>query len=181
MTDIIIETAKVKFIKIIDLLKQDLSTIRTGRATPSLVENLEVSAYDTKMKLIELATITAPEPHLLMVVPYDQTNINEISKTISSANLGLNPVVDKEIIRISVPMLSEERRMELVKLMYQKLESGRVMVRQLRREIMDEIKANAENEDEEKRQEKELQDTVDKMIGEIDMLGETKKKELMAI
>lgn len=181
MTDIIIETARSKFFKIIELLKQDLATVRTGRATPSLVENIEVTAYDTRMKLIELATINAPEPHLLIVSPYDQNNINEIIKAISSANLGLNPVSDKEIIRITVPMLNEERRLELVKLMNQKLEGAKVMVRQVRREVMDEIKKSAENEDEEKRLDKELQELVDKMIGEIDVLGENKEKELMTV
>ena len=181
MPDQIIENAKIRFLKAIDLLKQDLATIRTGRATPSLVENVPVSAYGTKMKLIELANIHAPEPHLLVVSPYDQTNINEISKAITAANLGLTPMVDNYIIRITVALLSQERREELVKLMHQKLEGGRVMLRQIRREMMEEIEKTAENEDEEKRLDKEMQDLVDKMMAEADVLGEQKEDELMTV
>jgi ribosome recycling factor len=181
MSDLLIEKAKIKFHKTIDLLKQDLATIRTGRAAPSLIENLEISAYGAAMRLIELATITAPEPHILLVTPFDQTNINEIAKTILGANIGLNPVVDNNLIRITVPMLTEERRIELVKMMHQKLEGARVMVRQSRREMIDEIQSGAQNEDEVKRLEKELQDLVDKVIGEIDLLGEIKEKELLTL
>lgn len=181
MTDLQLENAKLQLQKVIDLLKNDLLNVRTGRATPSLIENLEVSAYETRMKLIELATITSPEPHLLLVTPFDADNMTEITKAILSANLGLSPVIDGTLIRITVPGLTEERRLELVKLMHQKLESARVMIRQVRRESMDEIKKNAQNEDEEKRLDENLQDLIDEMIGEIDLIGQQKEQELMTI
>lgn len=181
MSDLIIDNAKIKFQKALELLRQDLASIRTGRASPSLIENLELNAYGTKMRLIELATIHAPEPHILMVTPFDITNIDEISKAIASANLGLNPVVDNNLIRISVPLLTEDRRNELIKLMHQKLEAGKVMLRQSRHEVMDEIESDSTNEDDQKRLEKELQVVLDEMIGEIDLLGDAKEKDLMTV
>ena len=181
MTETIIQSAQAKFLKVIDLLKADLSTIHTGRASPSLVENIEITAYGSKMHLIELATIHAPEHNILVLTPFDINNINEISKAIASTNTGLTPVVDNNVIRITVPMLSEERRGELVKLMHQKLESARVMLRQARREEMDEIKKFSENEDEQKRLEKEVQEMIDKMMGEVELLGEMKEKDLMNV
>lgn len=179
--DLIIDQGKIKFQKALALLKQDLATLRTGRATPTLIENVEIDAYGIKMRLIELATINAPEPHILLVAPFDQTNITSIAKAISAINIGLNPVVDNNLIRITVPLLTEERRQEMVKTMHQKLEGGRVMVRQIRREIMDQIEKTAPNEDEVKRLDKELKIVVDEMIGEIDLLGDVKEKELMSV
>ncbi len=181
MTETIIQTAQTKFLKVIDLLKLDLATIRTGRAAPSLVENLEITAYGNRMHLIELATIYAPEHNILVITPFDIGNVEEIAKVITTANLGLTPVVDNNIIRITVPMLTEERRTELVRLMNQKLESARVMIRQVRHEMMTEISKTSQNEDEQKRLEKEVQETVDKMIGEVELLGENKEKDLMTV
>ncbi|MBI3385040.1 ribosome recycling factor [Candidatus Gottesmanbacteria bacterium] len=181
MSETIIQNAQLKFLKVIDLLKLDLATIRTGRATPSLVENLELTAYGSKMHLIELATIHAPEHNVLVITPFDLNNLQEITKAITMANLGLTPVIDNNVIRITVPMLSEERRAELVKLMHQKLESARIMIRQARREVMEEIAKSAPNEDEQKRLEKEGQDVVDKMMGEVELLGENKEKELTTV
>ncbi len=181
MSETIIQTAQLRFLKVIDLLKLDLATIRTGRATPSLVENVEVMAYGSKMHLIELATIHAPEHNVLIITPFDINNVSEIAKAITTANLGLTPVVDNNIIRITVPLLTEERRAKLVKLMHQKLESARVMIRQVRREVIEEISKSSKNEDEQKRLEKEVQDVVNKMIGEVEFLGENKEKELTMV
>ena len=175
------DSARIKLIKALELLKQELATIRTGRATPSFIENLEVEAYGSRMRLIELATIHAPEPHILIVSPFDLTNIESIVKAISSSNMGLNPVPEENLIRINVPSLTEERRMELVKLMHAKIEGGKIMVRQIRRDLLDEIEKNSPNDDEKKRLEKELQQLVDEISGEIDLLGTQKEKELMTV
>lgn len=181
MSEQIISEAKVKFHKAIEILKSELSTIRTGRATPALIENIEIEAYGTRMRLMELATISSPDVHLLIVTPFDRSNLESIVKAISSSNTGLNPVPEENLIRISVPSLTNERRMELVKMMHQKLEGGKIMVRQTRRDVMDDIAKNAENDDEKKRLEKELQLLVDEMIAEIDLLGSQKEKELTTI
>lgn len=181
MAEQTIENAKIKLIKAVDLLKQELTTIRTGRATPSLIENLEVEAYGSRMKLIELATIHAPEPHILIVTPFDLTNIETITKAISSGNMGLNPIPEENLIRINVPSLTEERRVELVKLMHTKIEGGKIMIRQIRRDVLDEIDKNLPNDDEKKRLEKELQQLVEEISGEIDLLGAQKEKELMTV
>lgn len=181
MSEQIISNSKAKFLKAVDLLKQELATIRTGRAAPSLIENLEVEAYGTRMRLIELGTIHAPEPHLLLVTPFDPVNVDTIVKAIISSNTGLNAIAEENLIRINVPSLTEDRRRELVKLMHVKIEGGKVMVRQVRREILDDIDKVAQNDDEKKRLEKELQQIVDEIIAEIEMLGEQKEKELLTV
>src|SRR6266498_627345 len=123
---------KQKLQKVLDVLKDDLATIRTGRATPSLVENLVVSAYggSAKLKVMELATIATSDTKTLVLTPFDPSIIGEIQKGIEAANVGFTPVIDGNIIRISIPPLSQERRKELIKAMHQKLENGKIMVRQ---------------------------------------------------
>src|SRR6266498_1274710 len=130
---------KQKLQKVLDVLKDDLATIRTGRATPSLVENLVVSAYggSAKLKVMELATIGASDTKTLVLTPFDPSIIHELQKGIEAASAGLNPIIDGTLLRISIPPLSLERRQELIKAMKQKLENGRIMVRQVRHEAME--------------------------------------------
>jgi ribosome recycling factor len=178
---------KLRMVKAIEVLKQDLATLRTGRASASAVENIEVLVYGgaQKLKIIELASITTPDPHLILISPWDQSIIGDIAKGIQVANVGLSPVVDSTTIRIAIPPLSEERRQELVKAMHQKLEAGKVMVRQIRHDLMSEIKraydAKEMIEDDQKRLEDELQKLTDEMMGEIESLGRVKEQELMTV
>lgn len=171
--------------KILDIIKSDIGTIRTGRATPALVENLSVMVYggSAKMKVLEVATIGTLDTQTLVITPFDHSIILEIEKGIRESNTGLSPVVDGTVIRISLPPLSQERREELIKLMHQKLENGKVMVRQARHETMEKIKKNEEgvSEDEVERLEKEAQKMVDDAIAMVESIGKQKSDELMQI
>lgn len=178
---------KQKIEKVLDILHTDLATIRTGRATTSLVENIVINAYGgtQRLRVIELATIVVSDSQTLLLTPYDQSIIHEIEKGIHEASVGLNPVVDGQFVRISVPSLSEERRQELIKLMKHKLENGRVMVRQARHEAMNDIKkwhADKEiSDDDMLRMEKETQRVIDETMEAIDGMGKRKEDELLQI
>lgn len=177
--------------KTLEILRVDLASIRTGKATPALVEDVIVSVYggSTRLKIKELVTITILDSQTLVIIPFDASIIGEIQKGIMEANIGLNPSSDGQNIRISIPPLSEERRGELIKLMHQKLENGRIMVRQVRHEAMQEIKksfGHAQDhgqisEDEKERIEKEVQKVTDETNAEIDAMGKKKEEELIQI
>ena len=173
--------------KVLDLLMTDLATVRTGRATSSLIENIIVTVYagSTSLTIKELATIATADPQTLVLTPFDPSIAGEIQKGILEANVGLNPSCDGQIIRISIPPLSEERRRELIHLMRQKLESGRIMVRQARHEAMAQIKKDFESkaisEDDRQRLEKQTQIITDEFVSHIDSLGAKKEEELMQI
>lgn len=176
-------TAQVtpKFQKAVEVVKQDLATIRTGKASPQLIENLLVDAYGTKMKLIELSTVAATDPTNLVVTPFDQGNVDAIIKAISSAHLGLTAVPEDTRIRVVVPALSQERREEYVRLVKTKIEGGKVMVRQIRHEAMEDVSKSDLDEDSKDRMEKEVQTMTDKVTAELDSLAATKEKELMQV
>ena len=182
--DPLAEQTKIKIGKVLDILKGDLDTIRTGRATPSLVENIIINAYGgtAKLKVMELATIGAIDTQTLVITPFDPSIIGEIQKGIEAANAGFTPNIDGNLIRISIPPLSQERRGELIKAMRLKLENGKIMVRQVRHEAMDDIKKEfAGLEDDIKRQEKEVQKIVDDTVETIENWGQQKEEELMKI
>lgn len=182
--DPLAEQTQKKIDKVLDILKGDLSTIRTGRATPALVENIVINAYGgtAKLKVMELATVSVSDAHALTIAPFDISIINEIQKGIESANLGFTSAVDGHIIRISIPPLTQERREELIKSMKQRLENGKIMVRQVRHDAMDQIKKEFEGrEDDIKRLEKEVQKLVDEAVSSIDDLGKQKEQELLQI
>lgn len=176
-----------KMMKAIKILEEDLATIRTGRATPALVENLDISAYNntTHLKLKEMATITTDGARMLVIAPFDPSVIRDIERGISSANLGFTGAVDGSIIRISIPPLTDERRQQYIKLCHAKVEGGRVMVRQVRHEFMADLKRQFEakeiGEDDKKSLEKVLQTATDEMISEIDVFRERKETELSQI
>ena len=169
--------------KVFELLHGDLGTIRTGRATPALVENVIISAYGntTKLKIKELATIGITDSQTIVITPFDASIIEEIQKGIVEANIGMNPVVDGHVIRVSIPLLSQERRQELIKLMSHKLENGKVMIRQIRQKTMIDIKNKKLPEDDEKRLEKEIQKIVDDSITQVEDAGKAKELELLQI
>lgn len=178
---------KDKMQKIMDFVKGDIATIRTGRATPTLIENIIIGAYGgtAKMRVMELATITASDTQSLLVTPYDQSIIGDIRRDIEAANVGLTPVIDNNVIRIAVPALTTERRTEYVKMLHKKLEDGRVKLRQVRHDMMSELKRQFEDktiyEDDRVRVEEELQKLTDKMMEEIETLGKAKEEELMRV
>lgn len=173
--------------KALDIIRQDLGTIRTGRATPALIENVVLSVYGRtqKLKIAELATISTSDSRTLIIAPFDISIIEEIQRGILEANIGLTPAIDGEVIRITIPPLSSERRQEYLKLAKQKLESGRIMIRQIRHEVMSDLKRKFEakevSEDDRRRMENDLQDLTDKYISEIEDLGRRKEEELLQV
>lgn len=176
-----------RFQKIVDLVAADLSGIRTGRASPALVENIVVPAYGgtQRMRIVELATLSSPDPTQIVISPWDKSIIGDIKKGILEANIGMNPNIDGEIIRIIIPPLTTEDREKYVKLLSVKLENGRVMIRQARGDEMHEIKKKFEvkevTEDEKFSQEKRLQELTDQFIAKIEEMGEKKKQDLLQI
>lgn len=182
-----LEQLRQRMQKVMEVLRTDLATVRTGRATPSLVENIVINAYAgaPKLKVMELATIQAPDPQTLIITPFDASITSEIHKGILEAKVGFNPAIDGVIIRISIPPLSEERREQLIHLMHQKLENGRIMVRQVRHEAMNDIKKQYNDKTISENMmvhlEREVQKITDEVISEIDSLGEKKEEELMQI
>ena len=185
MTDLI--DIKQKMQKTVDFVKTDVSTIRTGRASTALVENIVIKAYggSTAMKVMEMASISTPDAQSIAISPYDQSTIGEIRRDIEAANIGLTPIIDNNLVRIAVPALTAERRQEYVKLLHTKLEDGRVKVRQIRHDHMSELKRAFEEkeitEDDRKRNEEELQKITDAMMTQIESIGEAKETELTTI
>lgn len=177
----LVSQTKQKMQKALEVLRGDFATIRTGRATPSLVDHLVVNVYGgtARMKIVELATIGASDSQTLLLTPFDPSIIGEIQKGILEANIGLTPSIDGQNIRISIPPLSEERRRQLIHLMKQKLENGKIMVRQMRHDAMTDIKKQELPEDEEKRLEVEIQKLTDEMVEEIELMGKKKEEDLM--
>lgn len=173
--------------KAVAALINDLASFRTGRATPSLVENIIIPAYGgtQKLKVVELGTINVTDAHAITITPWDPSIIGEIKKGILEANIGLTPVIDNELVRIAVPELTTDQRQQFVKLLGSKLESGRVSIRQIRQDHMHEIKKDFDNkelsEEERDRAEIELQKLTDEMIERINEAGERKETELMTV
>lgn len=178
--------AQEKMTKALQVLAEDLATLRTGQANPALIEKIMVEAYETKMPLVELATITTSGPNQLLVTPFDQTIIGDINRSLClDRNLGLSSIIDNNVIRIQIPPLTQERRQEFTKILHQKLEAGRVMIRQIRHEKMAEIDQAFEvkqmSEDEKFRLHQELQKITDEFNGQIEEMGQRKEAELLAI
>ena len=163
----------------------ELNSLRTGRASPSFVENLSIDAYGTKTPLNQLATINVPEPRMLVVQPYDRSIIGAIEKAIMASELGVTPSNDGAVIRLPFPQLTEETRKNLVKRAHTMAEEGRVAVRNVRRHAKDELeklkKDGKLGEDELKRAEKDLQKETDQHVAEIDQLLAQKEKELWEV
>ena len=180
-----LSSAQKKMQDAIGHLKTELSQIRTGRANASLVSDILVEVYNTKMMVKELAQISTPEPAVILVSSYDKSIITNIVGGITKANVGLNPVVDGDLIRIVIPPLTSERREEFIKQMHSILEKYRVEIRQIRHETREELKnekaSGAVSEDEEKRQGEALQKLHDEYIEMIEVAGKNKETELMNI
>lgn len=171
--------------KAVEFMMHEFAAIRTGKASPALVENLDVHAYDTMMKLKQLALISAPEPRLLVIQPFDASTVKDIERSINESKIGINPVVDGKIIRIPIPELSEERRRDLAKTVKQIAEDSRVRIRSCRRDAMDTAKKLQKEgeltEDDLKTAETDIQKLTDKYVGSIDKHVEAKEAELLKI
>lgn len=168
------------------LLRQDLNSLKAGRATPLLVERIMIEAYGTKMALMELATISVAGPNQLIVTPFDQMITKDVVRSLAmDRGLGISPIQDGNIIRLNIPPLTEERRKELVKVLGQKLETTRIMIRQIRGDKMREIReagaAKLINEDEKFRLESELQKITDEFNEKIEQVGSQKEEELLSV
>lgn len=177
---------KKKLEAVVELVKNDMNSVKTGRAKPSLIEHIQIEAYEgATMPLVELASISAPDPHLLVVSPWDQSVIKKIETGLSKSDMQLNPVVDGQVIRINIPALTEERRRDLVKLTKQKLESGKEMMRGIRNEMKKDVDSKegqpGVSEDDINLWMKEMQEIYEDFMKQLDDLGEVKEKELMEI
>ena len=169
-----------EFTKIVEHLKSELATLRTGRASASLVEHLEVEYYGAKTPLQGIAQITVPEPRQIAIQPWDKNALKDIEKAVQTSNLGINPVNDGTYIRLTVPQMTEERRKELVKVVGQMAEKARVSVRNIREEIWKEIQKMS-SEDDKRNAKDDLQKVIDKFNDEIKKIAEAKEKEVLTI
>ncbi|HHX02186.1 MAG TPA: ribosome recycling factor [Firmicutes bacterium] len=185
MVDQVFQDGEARMKQVITSTTNTFSTIRTGRANPSLLDRIVVNYYNTPTPLNQLASISAPEPRMLLIQPWDKTVIKEIEKAIMASDLGLTPNSDGNVIRIGIPQLTEERRKQLVKVVKKESEDHRIAIRNIRRDMNEEIKTLEKNgeitEDESRRYLDEVQKLTDKYIAEIDRLAEAKEKEILEI
>jgi ribosome recycling factor len=178
---------RLRMQQVVDIVLTDISSLRTGKATSSLVDNLIILVYggQQKLKIQELATISSPDAQTLIISPWDKSIIGEIRQGILAANIGLNPMTDGEIIRINLPQMTTEDREKYIRLLSTKLENGKIMIRQIRGDAMRDLKNGFENkemsEDEKFESEKLVQQITDEYIGKIDEAGKNKKQELLTI
>ncbi|HEX2037993.1 MAG TPA: ribosome recycling factor [Chloroflexota bacterium] len=181
----VLAEAEKKMARAVEVLQHDLTTIRTGRASPSLVDRLHVEYYGSEMPLNQLGNITAPEARMLVIQPWDKGAIPAIEKAIMKSELGLTPSNDGNVIRIVLPQLTEERRRELVRLVHRRVEEGRVAIRNVRREAHEDLrelrKENMATEDDLKQSETRLQRVTDRFVAEADRLGQAKEAEVMEV
>ena len=163
-------------------LERELASIRTGRASPALVEKVKVEYYGVPTPLDQLATITTPEARLLLIQPWDRASLVSIEKALLKSDLGLSPTSDGHVLRLAIPPLTEERRNELVKIVKRRVEEGRVALRNIRRDILEELrkleKEGGISQDDSKRAQTELQNVTDRYLENMNRLGETKEKEV---
>lgn len=183
--DPVLNEVNQKIQNALEHLKHELSTIRAGRANPTLIENVPVKAYGENLKLMEVGTIAAPQPSLLTVTVWDAGIVQDVVKSIQESNIGLNPSYEGQTIRLPIPPLTEERRQEFIKMAHQKLEAARVEMRQIRqhqREDWQRLQDEGEfGEDELDRRYKILQELIDKTMTVIDQMGKQKEEELTQI
>ncbi|MBM7854423.1 ribosome recycling factor [Desulfohalotomaculum tongense] len=185
MINDIMKDAEERMKKSVEVTKSEFASLRAGRATPALLDKIQVDYYGTPTPINQLANISVPEPRLLVIQPWDKSVIPEIEKSIQKSDLGINPTNDGTVVRLTVPQLTEERRAELVKVVKKKAEEGRVAVRNVRREAIDELKTAQKegliSEDELKRGQDSVQKLTDKYVKEIDELLAAKEKDIMQV
>lgn len=185
MSNPIVNQAKDKMDKAVKALKNELGKMRTGRASPSLVEHLKVDYYGSPTPLAQMGQVSVPDPKTIQITSWDQSAIPLIEKAIIAANIGLTPNIDGKIIRLNVPALTEERRKEIAKTVKKIGEDCKIAIRNVRREANDEIKASEKkktlSEDEAKKYQDEVQKATDGFVAEVDKLVEVKTKDIMTV
>ncbi len=185
MIDDVLRQTEAKMKKSIAVLETELASIRTGRASASLVDHITVDYYGNPTPLNQLATITVPEARVIAIQPWDKQTASPIEKAILKSDLGLNPVNDGTTIRLPIPLLTEERRKDLVKVVRRRIEDGKVAVRNVRRDGLESLRALEKNkeisQDEQKRAQDQLQKVTDTFVGQADGLGAKKEAELMEV
>jgi ribosome recycling factor len=185
MIDEFLADAKERMHKSVESTRNEFSTIRTGRASPHLLDRLVIDYYGAQTPLKQLAQVAATDARMLTVTPYDKSSIGTIEKAVMESDLGLSPSNDGNVIRLSIPELTEERRKELVKIVHQVAEDGRVAVRNIRRDVMHDLrelkKEGEAGSDEEHHGETELQKATDAAIGEIDSALKGKEEEILEV
>ena len=185
MVELVMEDAKDRMDKAVSVTTEELSKLRTGKASPALLEHVKVEAYESTMPLNQVANITSPDATLLVVNPFDKSLVGPIEKAIINADLGLNPSNDGQLIRVPIPHLSEERRKELVKVAHRYAEEGRVAIRNIRRDANDQLKKFQKDgvisEDDMHRALDEVQKLTDSEIKRVDDLLANKEKDMMTI
>lgn len=185
MVKSILKEAEDRMKKAVEVVRQEFSKIRTGKATTALLDGVKVEYYGTPTPLNQVANVSTPDVHTITVQPWEKSMVPVIEKAIIAANLGLNPTTDGTVVRVPIPPLNEERRKELVKLVKKFAEDGRIAIRNIRRDCLEHLKKAEKNEhlseDERKRGEQEAQKMTDKFIKEIDALIAQKEKEIMEV
>lgn len=182
--DEILLEAEEKMIKTDEFVQHEFTGVRTGKASPAMVENLMAEVYGSQMRIRELAGITTPEPRMLVITPWDATALHAIEKAIQKSSIGINPVIHGKAIRLILPELSTERRQEMVKMAHKMAEEGRVAIRHVRRDAMEQLrkaKSAGLAEDQEKVAEKEIQKLTDQYIAKIDDHLKHKEKEVLTV
>jgi ribosome recycling factor len=185
MPDDVFGSAEHRMQRAVEILQRDFANIRTGRASPTLLDKVHVDYYGQPTPINSLATVSAPEPRLLVVQPWDRSTVTAIERAIQKSDLGLNPSSDGTVIRLTIPQLNEERRRELVKQVHRRAEEGRVAVRNVRREAQDDLKKqereHAMSEDELRRATERLQKLTDTYVGKIDETARRKEHEVLEV
>ncbi len=185
MIDGIVKDTKQKMASAIEFAKQDFTQVRTGRATPAMFNQLQADYYGTPTPLVQLATFQSPEPRVMLITPFDRNAINEIEKAIRNSDLGVNPAIDGPTIRVVLPELTEERRKSMIKVVRDKAEDAKVVIRNHRRSAMDAFKKAEKDkeigEDEARRGEKRIDDETKKATDQIEALLKAKEAELMEV
>jgi ribosome recycling factor len=183
--ELLIDETQERMDKAVEVMRHDFQAIRTGKASPALVEGLNIEYYGTSVRLKDIASITAPEPRLLVIQPWDQSAVKEIEKAIMASDIGISPVSDGRVIRLPVPELSEERRKDMVRLVHKRAEEGRVEVRNCRRDANETAKkaekSSAITEDDLKVMLDDIQTLTDEYVEEINKAMEAKEQELMEV
>ncbi|MDR0787999.1 MAG: ribosome recycling factor [Gemmatimonadota bacterium] len=180
-----LEAARIQMVASLEALRRDFSSVRTGKASPALLDTVRVDAYGSLVPLNQVATVSSPEPRLLVVQPWDRAMLNPVEKAIKISDLGLNPANDGKVIRVPIPPLTEERRKEYVRLLHRMAEDGRVSIRQARKEANDMIKLLQKDgdlsEDDARRQQDEVQKLTDRHIQQLEELLRHKEAEVMEV
>ncbi|MFN8514961.1 MAG: ribosome recycling factor [Thermomicrobiales bacterium] len=185
MVEEVLDDAKSRMEKAMEALQRELVAVRTGRASPSLVERVQVEQYGTEMPLNQLANIAAPEARMITITPWDKGSLGAIEKALRKSELGFNPTNDGTMIRIAIPPLTEERRKQMVKVVHTKVEDAKIAVRNIRRDAIAQAKEFKDEkmigEDEERRAETQIQEITNKFTARADEIGKDKEREVMQV